>query len=268
MAAERALKLTAAPNFRDLGGAVLGDGRRVPVGRVYRASTLSRLTEEDLGVVAGLGLATVIDFRSAGEVETDGVDRLPDGLKPLALPIFDAEHDIYALMADAVASGDEARQVAFLGDGRAERRMRALYRWLVTGAGPAAQFATALRRLAEPDAAPVLYHCTAGKDRTGWMSAVLLTLLGVPRDQVEADYLETNARSRPGLAKLTAALVRRGYVAGEDLLLPLLEARPVYLATAWAEVERAYGGFDGYLTTGLGLDTATITALRNNFLTK
>jgi protein-tyrosine phosphatase len=223
---------------------------------------------EDLEVVAGLGLATVIDFRSAGEVETDGPDRLPDGLRPLALPIFDAEHDIYALMADAVASRDAARQVAFLGDGRAERRMCDLYRWLVTGAGPTTQFAAALRRLAEPGAAPVLYHCTAGKDRTGWMSAVLLTLLGVPGDQVEADYLETNARSRPGLAKLTAALVRRGYVAGEDLLLPLLEARPDYLAAAWAEVDGVYGGFDRYLTAGLGLDDATIAALREAFLTR
>jgi protein-tyrosine phosphatase len=140
--------------------------------------------------------------------------------------------------------------------------MHAIYRWFVTD--PAAQrgFADAVRAIATAGGHPVLFHCSAGKDRTGWLSAVLLELLGVDRETIAADYLATNGYAQATNNAIMEAMRARGTVVDRDVLLPVFEARAEYLAAAYTQVDRDYGGMDGYLRDGLGLDGAVRSQLR------
>src|SRR5262249_45245837 len=115
--------------------------------------------------------------------------------------------------------------------------------------------------LAAPDRRPVLFHCTTGKDRTGWAAAVTLTLLGASRDDVVRDYMLTNAQLLPALQPL----VDRFAAAGGDptLLQPALGVRAAYLAAAFDEAQRRFGSMDGYLSAGLGVDDAMRQRLRD-----
>ncbi|MGY0230844.1 tyrosine-protein phosphatase [Longispora urticae] len=254
--------LSGAPNTRDLGEHVTARGERLATGRAYRADSLVRLTDDDIAVVEGWGLAHVLDLRGGPEVATLGADRLPTGPVLRALPVYDEDLDIYALMTAAIGSGDPDRQAELLGGGRGEQLMVDMYRWFVTHPGARAQFGAALATLADPAGVPVLFHCTAGKDRTGWLAAVALTAVGVDRAAVFADYLRTNTSADQSRALLEGLRVR-GLVRDVELFAPLIEAREAYLAAAFEEVDRAYPDFATFVTAGLGVDPA---ALRQNLL--
>ena len=118
------------------------------------------------------------------------------------------------------------------------------------------------KRLADRTAGNVLYHCTAGKDRTGWASAAILTALGVPHEMILQDYLLSNvynaASNETTLARVPAS-IRPGYRA-------VLEVRESYLRSGFDEVAARYGGFDGYLRTGFGLSSGDLRALRARLL--
>jgi protein-tyrosine phosphatase len=139
--------------------------------------------------------------------------------------------------------------------------MVALYRWMVADAGARAGFAAAVRVIAEAGAEPLLFHCSAGKDRTGWLSAIVLSLLGVDRDTIVADYLATNDYSRPTHVAIMDAMRAKGRVAHPEVLLPLFEARLEYLTAAYDEVERVFGDMDRYVRDGLDMDDDTVKML-------
>ncbi|MBA3490160.1 MAG: tyrosine-protein phosphatase, partial [Longispora sp.] len=121
----------------------------------------------------------------------------------------------------------------------------------------------ALATLTEPGGGSVLFHCTAGKDRTGWLAAVTLLALGVDREVVYADYLLTNA-AIAGSGRMLTTFREKGLVRDIGLFVPLIEARIEYLESALDEVERGYGDIDTFVSTGLGVD---LQALRANLLT-
>src|SRR2546423_4826109 len=138
------------------------------------------------------------------------------------------------------------------------------YRVVGADDGGRGSLAAAVRAIAGAGGAPVLYHCSAGKDRTGWLTAILLEALGADRETVVADYLATNDYARAANAALVDAMRRRGLATDPALLGPVLEARETYLAAAYDEAERRYGGMAGYLRDGLGLPDATIDGLRRD----
>jgi protein-tyrosine phosphatase len=148
--------------------------------------------------------------------------------------------------------------------GGAAGMMADLYRTFVHGAKQQAAFAQALRMIADPGQLPLLFHCSAGKDRTGWLSAVLLTVLGVDRDVIMADYLRTNEASTR-LHQVVVGLLE-GKVDDPEVILPMVQARAAYLEAAYAEADRRYGGLAGYLRDGLGVDDDLVAALRTNLL--
>jgi len=126
-------------------------------------------------------------------------------------------------------------------------------------------YATLIRTMITADG-PVIYHCTAGKDRTGWASAVVLGLLGVPRERVMRDYLLSNTRLEAKNAATLAAVAKSGHPIKPAFLEPVLTVKPAYIDAAFAEVERVYGSLDAYATKGLGLTPAEIEALKAKFL--
>ncbi|AUG78369.1 hypothetical protein CFP65_3579 [Kitasatospora sp. MMS16-BH015] len=286
----RTLGLRGAVNARDLGGYRTRDGRTVRHGVALRADALNRLSEEDLAVLAGSGLRRVIDLRSREEVREAGPDRIPGlpvaavdaaedsaetvtveptepgGMTLHHVPVYATDFDIYVALRDALAGRDAERQREVLGDGKAAGMMEGLYRWFVTAEVGRQRFAEVVRLLAMPDGPPALFHCSAGKDRTGWAAAVMLTALGVDRETVFEDYLLTNERSGKIIAAIVESFGSQGLMKDPSLMLPIFHAERRYLEAAFEEVERGWGTFEKFWQDGLGLDDTVLEGLRANLL--
>ena len=246
----------AVPNLRDLGERPVAGGGRLPAGRLFRSG-------EPTGPAAAadlsrLGLAAVVDLRTAGEV-AQRPDRLPDGVAYRHL-------DVLADMPPAMAEGQAqlmSDPVAFADTfGRVDpvAQMRRTYTELVVAPAARAAYAGLVRTVLEADGAPVLVHCTAGKDRTGWAVTVLLLAAGVQDGAVRAEYLAVNPAVRAAFAPLLARYTAAG--APPAMLVPMLEVRGEYLDAALTSVDDTFGGFDGYLRDGLGLTADETAALR------
>jgi len=260
------LGLVGAPNARDLGGAVTADGRRLRTGALVRASALGRVSDDDLVRLGKLGLALVIDLRDTAEIAVAPPNRLPDPPPPVEhIPIFDPRHPVFTYIS-AILLGHDGAGYAGLREEGTPAAMVAIYRWFVTDPGAREGFAAAIRAIGAAGGRPVLYHCSAGKDRTGWLSALLLELLGVDRGAIVEDYLATNGYARAVNAAIMDAMRARGMAADPDILLPVFEARPEYLSAAYAQVDREFGGVAGYLRDGLGIDETALAALRATLL--
>jgi protein-tyrosine phosphatase len=273
MTIERSLRLVGAPNTRDLGGLTTADGRRVRPGALVRAGALGRVTDDDLPVLAKLGLACRIDLRHDAEIAHAPPDRLPEPVpRPVRLPVFDPSYPAFThVLALLGQLGPADGGGPTDGDGSAvltdsPAAMAAIYQWFVSGERASASFAAAVRAVAEPANLPVLFHCSAGKDRTGWLTVILLTALGVDRATIREDYLRTNTDNAALQQVLVDLMVARRPEVDVAVIRPMLEARPEYLDAGYAEVERRYGSFDAYLRTGLGLDDRVLTALRTQLL--
>lgn len=254
--ADRNLRLEGAPNFRDLGGYRTEDGRWVRMGVLFRADELSHLTAEDLAVLAAVGVKTVADLRTVSERS-----RQPDKLPPKAV------HAIYDPSEDAPIGVTQDSFGKVAGKGRYDRVLIEANRQFVSDPGASAAFGKLMGHFAT-GANPTVFHCTAGKDRTGWAAAVLLTALGVPRDTVMADYM----LSADNLAeKNRIALPMMQQTPGLEDVSPaqleaLLTVRRAYLQAGFDQVEKKYGSFDSYLHDGLGLTDAELEALRTRYL--
>ena len=256
--AERRLPLRGADNFRDLGGYTTRDGRQVRWGRIYRSNDLSGLTRSDRRYLSRIGVRLVCDLRTARERD-DKPNKVEasESLTVLPLPVEQKGVDA-GVMARQILTGGIAR----LG---LEQTLREAYRSFVVEHSET--WAAMLRRLARPASLPALVHCTAGKDRTGFASAVVLLALGVPQETVLADYLLTN-RYRADFARTVmrwAPLVSFFRTRADDVR-PLLEARPAYLQSALDAMVELHGSVEGYLQEALGLDVALRRALEASLL--
>ncbi len=226
---EELVRLASADNFRDVAGTgyPTAGGGRVRRGVFFRSNELT-LTDED---ARALGITAIYDLRDEHEVAGH-----PDAPVPGAtwehLEVKGIPMDSVATLADR----DEATEV-----------MGEVYRGFVTHPGAREAFAALLKRLAGSEA-PQLFHCTAGKDRTGWASMLLLHLAGVQEPAILDDYLLTNT---------VATATREKYLA---LVSEHLGADKA--------VEAAYGSLTGYLRDGLGLSESALAALRGRLVAR
>ncbi len=244
------LRLASADNFRDVAGTGYPSrhGSRLRREVFYRSNEL-QLTDDDAVTMLGLGLTAVHDLRTAEEVAAH-----PDAVLPGATW---RHFDVLGVPPDDLA-GLERRE-------QAEALMARVYRGFVEDPGPRAAFGGLLRALADTEG-PQLFHCTTGKDRTGWAAALLLHVAGVADEVVLADYLRSNelARASRGryLTMVETALGRDKV----DVYERVLVADESYLATAYAAVGASYGSLGGYLTRGLGLEDEVLARLRARLL--
>jgi protein-tyrosine phosphatase len=262
-APSRHVELDSAVNVRDIGGYRTSYGTSVTRGRLFRGDALNGLTDQDLCAISKLDLCTVIDFRTPGEVLVSGPDRLPRGLAPVSMPV--AGGDV-AGVYEIIASGDHDRQRRKLGGGRAAALMVDINRGFVADPRQREMFGAALRLLSIPGRLPALYHCSGGKDRSGWMTAIILTILGVSRELVIRDYLVSNDLHRAEYQKLRYDLLKTGIIADQELIRPVLEQSPTYLGAAFDEAERWYGSFGAFLTHGLETSESALDELRKGML--
>ncbi|MEV5011875.1 tyrosine-protein phosphatase [Streptomyces sp. NPDC093064] len=254
-------ELAAVRNFRDVGGLPTVDGRRVRHGMLFRSGHLAHATDEDASYLGSLGLHTIFDFRNAADVKLEGPDVELPGVRNVNLPLSDPADgaEFWKMVRDGDL--DELRSV--LDDGKGAHRMIASYRVLIkerTG-----EHSRVLHALAE-DCVPVLMHCAAGKDRAGLSIAVTLLALGVERDAIVADYLESNAKHRRYKVHRSNTSAAAYSPEVMELLSPLFEARAEYLAAALETIEETWGGVDSYLERGLRLAPDTRERLRERLL--
>ncbi|MGW8204710.1 tyrosine-protein phosphatase (plasmid) [Sphingomonas bisphenolicum] len=255
--ADRALHISGIANLRDIGGYRTTDGRWVKMGMLYRSDQLDRVSDADMAALERLGLRVVVDLRTQSERMREP-DRLPPGSRPLILDV--------AADGDGSLGGDMRKATAAIAAGKGVELLTAANRDFVALGSARQAYAALLRELATPQAIPLLYHCTAGKDRTGWATAIVLTLLGVPRDTVMADYMASNRYLERKNAKTVSALAQSGSTIDPTSLMPVLTVRTAYLQAAFDEVEKRHGSFDAYLRNGLGMNDHILNNLRKTYL--
>ena len=186
------VRLEGAGNFRDIGGILTEDGRRVRKGKVFRSNRLSQLTDNDQAVLDSLGIVALFDLRGRGERETDPTCWAPPGLKT---HVFRTGHKRRLI---DMASDYPRTRIGSI------ELMQDFYREMPKTMGHV--FAGMIQQIAAGDI-PCVIHCSAGKDRTGAAVAILLSALGVPKNAIVEDYVRT--ASVPGLNEdMKRALIR------------------------------------------------------------
>ncbi len=240
----RRLALSGSSNFRDLGGYIGRDGRRVRWRRLFRSDHLGELTPDDIALLSGLGLARVCDFRGAQE-------RLAQAcvLPGVAVHALSIEPTVVQGMQSLLAAGRALTAQATVD------LMEQTYRDFVLDNTP--RFAELFGHLLENDT-PLVFHCTAGKDRTGFAAALVLSALGVPRTVVVQDYLLTNDYYRQPKAAA-------GF-ASQEVLDVLWKVQASFLDAALQTVATGYRDVDTYLDKALGLDRAKRARLEALYL--
>lgn len=254
------MNIATLPNLRELGGHRTADGGTLRSGVLYRSVDLSHLDESGSEALRSLGIQTVFDLRTEQEC-IDRPDRVPQGVRRVPLDVLGDADDLAPAQLTALLEDPRSAEEV-LGGGRAEQLFERAYRSFV--ALPSARRAyqglfRGLTTAAEEGA--VLFHCTTGKDRTGWAAASLMLLLGVEPDEVMADYLRTNQDLLPALQPIFDAFEQAG--GDPEALTPVLGVREAYLAAALDEAHRQFGGIEGYFTQGLDLSEAEIGHLRD-----
>lgn len=259
---DRRIPLQSAANFRDLGGLSGGDGVVRP-GTIYRSATLARLRGDDIAAFGDLGIRTVYDLRTAAE-RAASPDVLPADVRSVGLDVLaGSTTDVAASVGQLVS--DPSGLAATLGDGRAVALMEQSYRNIVSLPSALRAYRAFYLDLIDADrAGGALFHCTTGKDRTGWAAASLLLLLGVSEDDVRNDYLETNTDLTPALQPIIDAAASQGV--DTDLLMPVLGVRIEYLDAALDEARTRWGSIEGYALDGLDISAEQLGGLRKRLL--
>jgi protein-tyrosine phosphatase len=240
-------------NFRDFGGGLTRDGKRIRTGLLFRSGVLQKLNENDKQIIESLNIQSVIDFRSLEEQERDpaflpgktkismpcNIDRMTrERLRPLLLKrhadekIIGVIDGVYSEMVDLMAES-----------------MGKLVSLILT-----------------PGATPLIIHCRAGKDRTGFAAAMIQWFLGMDRADILSDYLKSNDFLMPRISKLLKRL--RLFTIGlfpKGNLQAAFEVKEKYLLTAMEKVDRKYGGIEKYLMSS-GITATQLEALRTLLL--
>lgn len=257
--AVRRVNFSGAHNFRDLGGYQTVDGATVRWGCLYRSDTLNQLTPADLKEFPRLQLDRLIDLRADLERDNEP-DRLPVGepIHIVHLPILDANSQV---MADNVRAQIKAHKVKGLDT---SLWMKEAYEHFVSRYS--AQYSEFFRQLLEADGKPLLFHCTGGKDRTGFAAALILRILGVPQSTVMADYMLTQKYWQRASSKVYFFVFLARGPQAVRVIKQLTGAKEEYLETAFTTIDSLYGSFDAYVREGLALTPADIARLQQLLL--
>ena len=240
------VELEGGSNFRDLGGHRTGDGRIVKLGAVFRSAHLGGLTEADRTAIRQLGVRTIVDLRGVNEaaetphlVDRTGVEIVGAHIEP--------------------GIGEKIRNAVERGTATPELMAEFLtehYRDYPRRCTPG--FRKLFSVLSDGNLRPVVFHCTAGKDRTGFAAALLLTLLGVPWDDVMTDYLRTNQLWRGHIGRYPEL--------DAETRAAIVEARAPYLDAAFAVLRSEFGDPESFADKALGLDAPARRRLQVDLL--
>jgi protein-tyrosine phosphatase len=240
----RHLNLAGASNFRDLGGYPASEGRKVRWRQIFRSNHLGHVTEADIRVLRGLGLKSAFDFRGMEERAAAIC-----ALEEIAVHSLPIEPTVQATLRARRANGVPLSSTDAL------EVMRDSYRNYVRQS--TSSYRALFTHLIE-DRAPLVIHCTAGKDRTGFACALILHALGVPDEIVAEDYLLTNRFYRRDPAASSDL--------PEDVRQVLASVETSFLAAAFDAIGAEYGDLETYFSDGLGLGARERARLEARYL--
>jgi protein-tyrosine phosphatase len=247
----RVVTLQGTSNFRDLGGYPAAGGKHVKWGHIYRSADISKLTDSDLQALQSRHVALVCDLRGPQEY-AQAPDRLPAGVRRRELPAGSEKIDPRLLSGGAKTLNRDSL-------------MRAVYTTI--SFFPAKYKPMFDELLALPGDEALLFHCTAGKDRTGIGAALVLSALGVDRRTILKDYAATDTYWQAGREQSLQRMAQAGMSAeAVNAVRPMMAANPAYLAGTFAAIDKQYGSVDKYLATEMGLTPKKLAALRTKYL--
>lgn len=264
------INLSGISNARDIGGIDTAFGT-VATGRLFRSGEHSRMTDKDKQTLAECGLARVIDLRTAAEI-ANVPDRKIDGVEYVNIPIIQATtFGISYESSDGPVIAEKLRQGILRMRDKGEtpdEHMRELYGRFVRNEFCREHIGQFVRTLADkPVAGATLWHCSAGKDRVGVCTAVLLHCLGASKQQIVDDYMLTNTLTRDNMTSVANKVAP--YVTDEvmNLMLKMLYVDESYIDTFFAECDRLYGGIDSFVAA-TGITAEHKHKLAKNYIIK
>ena len=257
----RKLPLKGAHNFRELGGYRTQNNKSVKWGILYRSDELHALTAEDIKYLERLKLNTLIDFRSMGERENE-----PD-------PIL-KETNIRLLPIDVLAESSseekdktqkEIQEELFSGERDLSNLLVDANKDFATTFTPT--YKIFIDTLIENNGQPLVFHCSAGKDRAGFATAIVLSILGVPRDIIIQDYLATNAYTKDEIDRTIQQInISSTFKVDTDNIRKVLEVEESYIQAAFDEIDKEWGSMELYFKNGLMLSESEIEKIKSLYL--
>ena len=249
--AERVLPFHMINNFRDLGGYRTVHDHTVKWGKLFRSGHLGTPDKFDHALLKDLGIKTIIDLRSPAERR-----KMPDnpfpGVDNLHIPLFRSDPFMYShIMFQRHKLG---------------QRLEDIYTtWVIDGS--AKELGFIFKLISNPEKLPLLFHCTAGKDRTGITAALLLLALGISEDAVVADYTLSNAAADRFMADYEQPLSMVRFLGiKQEHFYPIIATPPQMMIFTIDHIKRKYGSIQTYLTHTAGVSLDTLHRLKNNLL--
>lgn len=229
---KRALPIKGGYNFRDLGGIITQDSKTLKRNLLIRSDELNGLEDADLKLLTQLNVQTIVDFRTAQE-RAQSVDRIPSSCKnEFHLNILSANMD--TLMAEFKSGKADFKQM-----------MIDIYQDLVLSDNAHIEYSKFFEIIQDPKNTSIIYHCTAGKDRTGIATALILEALNVEWQSIENDYMLSNFYLKDKYAT---------YINLNPAMADLLLVQPMYLESAFSAIKKEYSSVKNYLTSVLKVD--------------
>jgi protein-tyrosine phosphatase len=261
-AEERAVPLEGVLNTRDLGGLKTKDGRAVRTGQLIRSGEIDEISEGSKQRLDDMGVSAIVDLRTTSEA-TAHPAQWPEGQGPTRynFPVMENENQMIEDMRASIKSGTATAK-------ETDALFAGAFGYIATDYTDEYRdlFDVLLR---QPDGEAVLYHCSGGKDRTGVATALVLTALGVTKEEIQADFMISNVlKDADTKAEEIAAEVNaaHGTNMSAAAVWPSLGVRESYLDEFYNSVEESYGSVDGYLREGLGLTDEELDTLRDRYL--
>jgi len=248
---KRQVKLQGAVNFRDIGGYKTKDGRQVKWGKIYRSAEINNLTNTDLTKLETLSIHYVLDFRGPAEFNV-APDKIPNGAIRISLPAGSEEVGDRTKMMQQMskaASGDSIMLPFYTNIESFSKRYGPVFTTLLNNSKDSA----------------VVIHCTAGKDRTGIGSALILYALGVDEKSIMADYLASNYYRQSDVDRMKKILIDM-YHMKEEVVMDVMGVKEKYLSATFDAIKSKYGSIDNFLENEIGLTKAKREQLQQNFL--
>ena len=248
---KREVKLQGAINFRDIGGYKTKDGKEVKWGKIFRSAEINRLTTSDLEKLASLKIHYVLDFRGPAEVAA-GADKIPNTSIRISLPAGSEEVGDKSKMFKSMSTatvGDSIMLPFYSNIDAFPKRYKPMFEALLNNSNDSA----------------LVYHCTAGKDRTGIATALILYAVGVDEQTIKNDYLATNYYRQSDNVRMRKMLMDN-YHLKEAVVDDVLGVKEIYLKATFDAIQNKYGSVDKFLQSEMGLNKSNLKKLRQKFL--
>lgn len=254
------------PNTRDLGGMKSQNGQTVRPGLLIRSGSLYRASDRDLEYLKS-HVHRIVDFRTEQE-RNESPDPVMEGVEYIHIPLL--QEKALGITRDKKSEEEAMRTfvLKFAGDSdTAKQHMTKLYTMLLSDEQAISGYAKFMHLFLNGDPVPTLWHCSAGKDRAGLAAMILLEALGVNRDLIIMDYLQTNECMKEEIEELAANIRRfQDNPGAEEAVYSLRGVRKEYIENIYQTAEELYGGFGRFLSEALGMTPEKCRILRKRYL--